>query len=99
MQNLNDYSFDRLRLAVPVWSNGTLKELLGKIKATLKQSSKIMTDDEVNNLIRKWSIIRHEFFRRIRKDGISRLANHRFQEKMIEDTNEKPLKEKDWLIR
>ena len=99
MQHLNDYSFDRLRLAVPVWSNSVPRELLGKIKATLIASSKKMTDDEQNSLIRKWAIIRHELFRRIRVDRVTRWKNHQIQEKIIWDTRETALKESDWRHR
>lgn len=97
MQHLNDYSFDRLRLAVPIWSNSTLYELLGKIKVTLKDYSDIMNDDERNSLIRKWAIVRHELYKRIKNSTkLTNMETHRLQEKIIWNTREVGLEENDW---
>ena len=96
MQHLNDYNFDQLRLAVPVWSLSTLRELLGKIKATMKKHGKTMPEQDSDGLIRKWAIIRHELTKRLKREKFKNLAGHKFQEKMIRETRETAFKEKDW---
>ena len=96
MQHLNDYSLERLRLAVPIWSLSTLRELLGKIKTTMQKYGKNMPDDESNELIRKWAIIRHELSRRLKRDRFKNLASHKFQEKLIEGTRETAFKDEHW---
>jgi len=96
MQHLNDYSFDKLRLAVPVWTVNTLKELLGKIKATMEKYGKKMAEDESDALIRKWAIIRHELTKRLKAERFSNLEGHRYQEKLIRDTRETAFKDGSW---
>jgi hypothetical protein len=96
MQHLNDYSFERLRLAVPVWTVNTLQELLGKIKATMRQYGKTMPEQESNDLIRKWAIIRHELAKRLKANEFSNFSGHKYQEKMIRDTRETAFKDEHW---
>lgn len=95
-QNLNDYSLMKLRIVLPSWPMSTIKELLGKIRATFKQYGEAMKDDEVIELLRKESIIRKELYRRIQymqtQRNHNKIINHKIQEQFIGNIIESPFR-------
>lgn len=55
---------------MPFWSVSTIKEALGKIRATWKAHAEQMSHEQFLDLLRKESIIWIELQRRIKKAGI-----------------------------
>lgn len=104
--NLLECSFDQLRIVAPMWSKGTLKEAMGVIQATLKHYQKRAKEEQLfkisgaaltyeqveRDLIRKASILQHEYHRRMRVAGVLKSDLHEKSKRIVENTNERFMK-------
>lgn len=91
-QHLDDYSIEKLRIALPSWPQSLILELLGKIRATYKKYSSTMSEEYMLELLRKETVIRKELYYRIKQANYNKFQNHRVQEKLIGGRIEEPFK-------